>query len=102
MLELKELLHEAKTIFKIESGIFYLERFDKNWDETVDVESLDEIENKDKIYLVDDAEIKNPLKKEVLIVGFVAYKKSIVVFKVKVFIMFEIVCPFIVNFWLLH
>ena len=67
----------------------------------MDVESLDEIENKDKIYLVADAEAKNPLKKEVLIVGFVAYKKRSC-FKVKVFIIFEIVCPFIVHFLLLH
>lgn len=68
-----ELLEQAKLLFGISDPVdpgpsnqtrFYFQRFDEAWNENIDVENLNEIQNKDKIFLLTENVIGEEQEKQ--------------------------------------
>ena len=50
---LEELIKEARLLFEVaEESKVFIQRFDELWMEKVDVESLNEVNDRDKLFLV--------------------------------------------------
>ena len=63
---LDELIREARLLFELaEESKVFIQRFDELWMERVDVESLNEVNDRDKLFLVCTEHINSNVEKEV-------------------------------------
>ena len=63
---LEELIREARLLFEVvEESKVFIQRFDELWMEKVDVESLNEVNDRDKLFLVCTEHINSNVEKEV-------------------------------------
>ena len=50
---LEDLIREARVLFDVaEESKVFIQRFDELWTEKIDVESLNDVNNRDKLFLV--------------------------------------------------
>ena len=62
---LEELIREARLLFEVAEELkVFIQRFDELWMEKVDVESLNEVNDRDKLFLVCTEHINSNVEKD--------------------------------------